>query len=82
MTNAIVMRKVNLQRNISTMEFATVEEEEMYHRLIDETVELSKNLESSFRELWYLHKARKRLYYTWKERQKKARTDAVVTDEE
>ena len=73
MTNAIVMRKVTLQRNISTMEFATVEEEEMYHRLIDETVELSKNLEAAFKELWYLHKARKRLYYTWKERQKRAK---------
>jgi hypothetical protein len=71
-TNAIVMRKVIMQRSISTMEFATEEEEELYKRLVDDTIRLSEELEPMFMELWYLHKSRKRLYYVWKERQKRA----------
>lgn len=72
-TNAIVMRKVVLQHNISTMEFATEEEEQLYKRLVDDTIKISAELELAFRELWVLHKSRKRLYYAWKERQKRAR---------
>lgn len=72
MTNAITMRKVTLQRKISTMEFATKEEEQLYDRLLNDTIEISKTLESAFQELWILHKCRKRLYYVWKERQKRA----------
>lgn len=66
------MRKVIMQRSISTMEFATEEEEELYKRLVDDTIRLSEELEPMFMELWYLHKSRKRLYYVWKERQKRA----------
>ena len=71
-TNAIVMRKVIMQRSISTMEFATEEEEELYKRLVDDTIRLSEELEPMFMEMWYLHKSRRRLYYLWKERQKRA----------
>ncbi len=74
-TNAIVMRRVSLQNNISVMEFATTAEEEMHHRLTREIIELSEKLRPLEKELWILHRARTRLFWVWKARQKRARRE-------
>lgn len=68
--NALVPRRVNLNKNRALMDYAMPEEEEQHRRITQEIIDLSKKLEPYEAEMRILYKARTNLYERWKGRYK------------